>query len=55
MFAVSKKGRVRTLPFLYPYKFTFCENLYLEVEPSPPLRLAVALSSYVIPKGKNIP
>lgn len=47
MFAVSKKGRVLTLPFfLHPYKCTFfCTPLYLEVDPNPPLRLAVALSS----------
>ncbi len=47
MFAVPKKGRVLTLPFfLHPYKCTFfCTPLYLEVDPNPPLRLAVALSS----------
>lgn len=47
MFAVSKKGRVLTLPFfcILINALFFCNPLYLEVDPNPPLRLAVALSS----------
>ena len=51
MFAVSKKRKSSYSSFfLHPYKCTFfCTPLYLEVDPNPPLRLAVALSSYVRP------
>lgn len=40
--------------YLLAYYLLACRP-YFDVDPSPPLRLAVALSSNVMPKGRKIP
>lgn len=41
--------------FILVYCYLLAHRPYFDVDPKPPLRLAVALSSNVMPKGRKIP